>query len=300
MTGYMIPPTTGNYTISLGYIDDLGIINMSAGKFLSENCCDNFSPTGNVDGSNTVKSIWSSSGPTGTNQISLYLYAGVAYPLEIFYVNRGALGAITLTYTDPSGVTSSDFSGIIYHYDDIDSCEYRYDDTVILPWTGTTTSTTDYIYTTTTVFTNTYYGTASTFTGQLIVETHTTLTPAPRATSTSTQGYFGSSTTTTATSVTTVYSDGTLQSIETIYYVDVPDASVVTTTYTAWDGSSTSTYATSFTTVTGDDGLETISATYYVETPSAATTTISFTAGDVTSATTYSTTVATVTGDDGV
>ncbi|OBA21760.1 hypothetical protein HANVADRAFT_12094, partial [Hanseniaspora valbyensis NRRL Y-1626] len=120
MTGYMIPPTTGNYTISLGYIDDLGIINMSAGKFLSENCCDNFSPTGNVDGSNTVKSIWSSSGPTGTNQISLYLYAGVAYPLEIFYVNRGALGAITLTYTDPSGVTSSDFSGIIYHYDDID------------------------------------------------------------------------------------------------------------------------------------------------------------------------------------
>ncbi|OBA25426.1 hypothetical protein HANVADRAFT_11931, partial [Hanseniaspora valbyensis NRRL Y-1626] len=120
MTGYIIPPTTGNYTISLGYVDDLGILNLGAGKFLSGNCCGNFDITGDISGTNTVQSIWSSSGPTGTNQITAYLYAGVSYPVEVFHVNRGALGAITLTYKDPSGVVSSNFGGIVYHYNDLD------------------------------------------------------------------------------------------------------------------------------------------------------------------------------------
>ena len=57
VTSYMIPDTTGSFTISMGYIDDLGIINIGSGKFLSENCCNNFVSSGSVGGNNTVESL---------------------------------------------------------------------------------------------------------------------------------------------------------------------------------------------------------------------------------------------------
>ncbi|OBA26879.1 hypothetical protein HANVADRAFT_24164, partial [Hanseniaspora valbyensis NRRL Y-1626] len=118
VTGYMIPETSGSYTISMGYIDDLGIINIGSGKFLSQNCCNNFVSSGDVGGNNTVESVWSYEGPTGVNVISADLVANVAYPISIFYVNRGNLGSMSLTYTDPSGEVHSDFSGFVYHFDE--------------------------------------------------------------------------------------------------------------------------------------------------------------------------------------
>ena len=39
VTRYMIPETSGSYTISMAYIDELCIINIGSGKFFSQNCC---------------------------------------------------------------------------------------------------------------------------------------------------------------------------------------------------------------------------------------------------------------------
>lgn len=85
--------------------------------------------TGKVGGNNTVESLWSYSGPTGINVIFAGLVANVAYPVSIFYASRGSLGAMNLTYTDPSSKIYSDFSGFVYHFKKkINNCEYDYED----------------------------------------------------------------------------------------------------------------------------------------------------------------------------
>ena len=94
MNGYLVPNITGEYTLNLKYIDDLAIMNIGSHGFHVPNCCNNYSPTGDVSGNNTIQSIWTSSGPSGTNQIVLQLVAGVAYPIEFFFVNRGGAGGM--------------------------------------------------------------------------------------------------------------------------------------------------------------------------------------------------------------
>lgn len=101
MTGFLIPTTSGNHTIDMGYIDYLGIINIGAEKFLSENCCSNFNNTGSVLGDNTVESIWSYTGPTGVNRISADLVAGVAYPIGIFFCQQRKFGGYVFNLYRP-------------------------------------------------------------------------------------------------------------------------------------------------------------------------------------------------------
>lgn len=55
MNGYIIPEITGQYTLNLAYIDDLAIINVGSSNFKNTNCCDNFSPTGDVSGANKIQ-----------------------------------------------------------------------------------------------------------------------------------------------------------------------------------------------------------------------------------------------------
>lgn len=89
MNGYIVPSTSGTYKLTLEYINDVGIINLGSSSYKFPSCCNNYIPTGNVDGDNLVKSIWASDGPTGTNQIVVKLVAGVAYPNKFFYFNKG-------------------------------------------------------------------------------------------------------------------------------------------------------------------------------------------------------------------
>lgn len=189
MTSLLVPPTTGNYTITLNYVEDVGIVSLGSGNLLSESCCDNYSPTGSATANNKIYSNWTTSGPSGVNQITAYLYKGVSYPISIFYANVGNLGAIDLTYTDPSGTIQSDFSKILDGHFDIRDCSYKNIFETTLPWDQLTTASTTKSLQTTTQVLNTLVTPQVTYTEIIKIENRIVYTPIPTITSTTTTNY---------------------------------------------------------------------------------------------------------------
>ncbi|SSD62234.1 uncharacterized protein SCODWIG_03997 [Saccharomycodes ludwigii] len=241
-TGYFVPPTTGVYTIYLDYIDDLGVV--SFGADAAFRCCLQNS-TSITPRSYQIDSLWSSSGPTGVNQVSVALYAGVYYPLRVFYVNRQNIGGINFGYTDPDGVYHNDWSEVVYNFEDAsETCDApSANTTTYKPWTGT--------------YTSTIATSVLTTTGSDGIPTTSTIytveTPDMRATTTTYTPWTGTFTSTIGTSViTSIGSDGK-PTISTVYTVETPEADAVTTTYTPWTGAFTSTIGTSVTTSIGSD-----------------------------------------------
>ncbi|SSD61491.1 uncharacterized protein SCODWIG_03252 [Saccharomycodes ludwigii] len=229
-TGYFVPPTTGVYKIGIEYIDDLGIVSFGANSAFE--CCLQHS-TSTTPQSYQISSLWSSSGPSGVNEVSVTLNAGIYYPLRIFYVNRQNIAGMNFGYTDPDGVYHNDWSEVIYNFKDSDaSCDAPSgNSTTYIPWTGSVTSTIG-----TSIFTTT--GSDHTPTTSTI---YTVETPEHNGATTTYTPWTGSVTSTIGTSVfTTTGSDG-IPTTSTIYTVETPEHNGATTTYTPWTGSVTST-----------------------------------------------------------
>ncbi|KKA00950.1 hypothetical protein D499_0JG00100 [Hanseniaspora uvarum DSM 2768] len=258
MNGYIVPNVTGEYTLNLNYIDDLAIINIGANGFDSTNCCSNYSPTGDVSGNNTIQSIWASNGPTGINEISMILVAGVAYPIEFFFVNRGGAGAIEFEFTDPNGVVHRSFDGFIYHLSSKSVCNYVKKNVVTIEWdqpvTSYTTSTSSKVLTRT----NTYISDRPvTFSGTLINEDEIIYIPIPYVTT----HWTGTSTTSFTSYYVTTGTNGSPTS-SSIIVIETP----LKTTTTHWTGTGTTTVTSDFVT-TGTDGSSTSSTIIVIETP---------------------------------
>ncbi|KAL6931870.1 hypothetical protein ACO0R3_003337, partial [Hanseniaspora guilliermondii] len=285
MTGYMIPNITGQYIINLNYIDDLAIINIGSNGFKSPNCCGGYSPTSDVSGNNTIQSYWASTGPSGINKVALQLVAGIAYPIEVFYVNRGGAGGMQLEYTDPNGDSHTSFEGFVYHLANTAVCNYIEKHVTTIEWDHSSTlytSTSDSNFLTET---NSYLtDSAVTFTGTLVEETDIVYVPIPTV-----KTYWTGLNNVTSTSYSvTTDSDGS-HITSSIIYIRTPES----TTTQLWSGSFTST-TTSLSVTTGSDGKPTTSPIVVVETPES-TTTIPWTG---TGTTTVTSSVVT-TGTDG-
>lgn len=135
ITGYFLAKTTGTYSFNLDYIDDLAYVNVGAGKAFD--CCQ--------QGSSESKPApfdlfaqWASSKPTDSIQADLI--AGLYYPIRLFYVNRDYIGGLQFSYTDPSGVKSSNWDSYIFQAPDGSKCEAE-PATTTTPWDSTFTST---------------------------------------------------------------------------------------------------------------------------------------------------------------
>ena len=183
MNGYIVPNITGEYVLDVKYIDDLAIMNIGSNGFDSPNCCNNYSPTGDVSGNNTIQSIWTGSGPSGINQAVLNLVAGVAYPVEFFFVNRGGAGAMQFQYTDPNGDVHQSFEGFIYHFGTEAVCNYVEKHVFTLEWDQSTTSTSSLSATSILTQTNSYLSSSAvTYSGTNIDETEIIYVPIPTIT----------------------------------------------------------------------------------------------------------------------
>ncbi len=75
------------------------------------------------------------------NQIVLQLVAGVGYPIEFFYVNRGNLGAMQFEYIDPNGDVHQNFGGFVYQLSSDSVCSYINKRVITKEWDQPTTST---------------------------------------------------------------------------------------------------------------------------------------------------------------
>ncbi|OBA24826.1 hypothetical protein HANVADRAFT_27957, partial [Hanseniaspora valbyensis NRRL Y-1626] len=116
LNAYLVPTTTGVYSFNLGYIDDLAIVNLGDG--VSQIACCSIAQLDTAQAiphtQSQIESIWTAYGPSGTNTFTVTLTAGYMYPISFFYVNRAGEGGYDFTYTDPSGVTHSDWSSLAY------------------------------------------------------------------------------------------------------------------------------------------------------------------------------------------
>ncbi|KAF0271168.1 hypothetical protein FOG51_03868 [Hanseniaspora uvarum] len=264
LNGYLVPNITGNYTLNLNYIDDLAIMNIGSNGFNSPNCCDNYSPDGNVSGNNTIQSIWTPNGPSGINQIVLQLVAGVAYPIEFFYVNRGNLGAIQFEYIDPNGDVHQNFGGFVYQLSSDSVCSYINKRVITKEWDQPTTSTSFLNFTGFVTKTNNYLpGHTITYTGTIIKEDEVVYVPIPTVTT----YWTGLDTSTSTSYLTTTDTDGS-SITSSVIYIRTPEQ----TTTQLWTGTYTST-TTSDVVSTGTDGKETTSPIVVVETPESTITT---------------------------
>ena len=140
MVGLIIPPQSGKYTFHLNYIDDVGIVGIGSGLQNAADCCSNFNASGQVLEDAKISASWTESGPSSTNVLDITLLKGVAYPISVFYLNVGGLGAISVSYVDPNGVNHTDFSGLVYNKKDTSSCAYASITTSTLPWGQSKTS----------------------------------------------------------------------------------------------------------------------------------------------------------------
>ncbi|SSD60500.1 uncharacterized protein SCODWIG_02261 [Saccharomycodes ludwigii] len=96
-TGYFVPPSSGTYTFYLKYIDDLGVLSIGANSAFK--CC--LADSSGTDGTYQIRSIWTSEGPSGTNQIAIDMTEGVYYPIRVLHTNRQALGAVVMRQVEP-------------------------------------------------------------------------------------------------------------------------------------------------------------------------------------------------------
>ena len=219
-TGYFLAPETGTYTISMPLVDD------SAALFFGDpaafDCCSQ--NTDKVQSTNFTLSVikqWNQN--PGSATANLELTGGYYYPMRFIYTNVFTYAQLEFFITTPSGEKQTDFTDMLYSFEDDASEPCPAIVTTTEPWTGTdTTTTTDNAFsgstqtihvltptTATTTTTEPWTGTAvstSTETGSGLTEIVHILTPTPSLVSTTTTGWTGTFTTTysTETSVVTV------------------------------------------------------------------------------------------------
>ncbi|KAL6945531.1 hypothetical protein ACO0OE_002500 [Hanseniaspora uvarum] len=175
-----------------------------------------------------------------TNVLDINLLKGVAYPISVFYLNVGGLGAISISYVDPNGVNHTDFSGLVYNKKDTSSCAYA---TFVV-----NKATRDITYT-----------------EEVDYITEIKYTPVPVVDSTANSYISGSSSTTLTTIVTSLSSGGTLAEMSTLYVIGIPSKFSTLYTTTDWTGTYTAT-TTSGVVITGTDNKVTTSPIVIIET----------------------------------
>ncbi|XDT36759.1 Hypothetical protein J6899_02792 [Nakaseomyces glabratus] len=143
LTGYFVPPVSGEYTFSLEGSDDAAIIFIANPSTFK---CGNIEdwPTPNEADISVTDTIHTSR--------TLYMVEGVAYPIRIAYYNGLSIGKLQASFTDPRGVRRVDWNGYIWRYDSCDTCSY------VPPPTVVTTETSSWVLNPTT--TGTSYSTA--------------------------------------------------------------------------------------------------------------------------------------------
>ncbi|SSD61605.1 uncharacterized protein SCODWIG_03366 [Saccharomycodes ludwigii] len=137
ISGYFLAPETGNYTFTLGNVDD------SSGLLFGQNafgCCEqnNITSTTTDFFINAIKGLFS--GQEASISKSMNLIAGSYYPLRIVFTNALTKASLNFTATLPSGTVLSDFENYVYTFDEEESYCPAYS-TKTVPWTGTFTST---------------------------------------------------------------------------------------------------------------------------------------------------------------
>ncbi|SSD59478.1 uncharacterized protein SCODWIG_01239 [Saccharomycodes ludwigii] len=280
-TGYFLPTISGSYKFTIGYVDDLAIVSIGGGT--AYDCC-MASDSSEYLKSYQINSIWSSSGPTGVNNLVIDLVAGVYYPIRLFHTNRQWAGGLTFGYTDPNGNYTNYWNNTVYTLPDAEEVCNATTVTTTVPWGQS------YTTTKTTVQPITISSTTKEVIN-VIVET-------PQVVSTTTKKWTGSFTSTYATSLfTTTRSDG-VSITSTVIYVETPNDE--STTYTPWTGAFTSTIGTSVTTSIGSDGIPTTSTIYTVETPTSNDVSTTYTPWTGAFTSTIGTSVTTSIGSDGI
>lgn len=175
-TGYFYAPTTGDYTFFLEYIDDYAVVTFGGEDAFT--CCKGST---SVDKTTTfdLSAMWTSGNKVGgSSSLTSHLYAGVFYPIRLFFSQTNNAGGLKFYYTDPEGVTHKEFEDVIYSIDDQPESCPEIIVTTTLPWTGSYTTT---AYTVDSTYTNSE-GTLTT--GRVVVVE----TPLPVTTTTKTFG----------------------------------------------------------------------------------------------------------------
>lgn len=139
--GYFIPPKSGTYTFALYLTDD------GSAMFLGNDAafpCGNITSWSNPTNDQVSVSDYDPKKKT----LTVYMVAGVAYPLRIAYYNREKGGSLTASFVDPDGLTHSDWNGYIWTLPSCDNCKYS------PPPMETTTTSSAYVLekTTSTIF----------------------------------------------------------------------------------------------------------------------------------------------------
>ncbi|KAL6950719.1 hypothetical protein ACO0OE_001206 [Hanseniaspora uvarum] len=201
----------------------------------SGDCCSNFNASGQVIQGSSIFSVWTQSGPSGTNVLDTNLLQGVAYPIPVFYLNVGNRGTISVSYIDPNGVNHTDFGGFVYNKKDTSSCAYASITTSTLPWGQSKTSYTT-TSTTKTAFVVNKATRGITYTEEVDYITEIKYTPVPAVVSTANSYISGSSLTTLTTIVTSLSSGGTLAEMSTLYVIGIPSKFSTLYTATYWTG----------------------------------------------------------------
>ncbi|KAL6943329.1 hypothetical protein ACO0OE_003210 [Hanseniaspora uvarum] len=235
MVGLIIPLQSGKPSFHLNYIDDLGIVSIGWGLQNSGDCCSNFNASGQVIQGSSIFSVWTQSGPSGTNVLDINLLQGVAYPISVFYLNVGNRGTISVSYIDPNGVNHTDFGGFVYNKKDTSSCAYASITTSTLPWGQSKTSYTT-TSTTKTAFVVNKATRGITYTEEVDYITEIKYTPVPAVVLTANSYISGSSSTTLTTIVTSLSSGGTLTEMSTLYVIGIPSKFSTLYTATYWTG----------------------------------------------------------------
>ncbi|KAH7585953.1 hypothetical protein J7297_02982 [Nakaseomyces glabratus] len=143
LTGYFVPPTSGEYTFSLEGSDDAAIIFIANPSTFKCGHVDDW-PTAYDNDVTVTDSIHTTR--------TIYMIEGVAYPIRIAYYNGLSLGKLQASFTDPEGVKRVDWNGYIWRYDACDTCSY------VPPPTVVTTESSSWVLNPTT--TGTSYSTA--------------------------------------------------------------------------------------------------------------------------------------------
>ncbi|SGZ41852.1 uncharacterized protein HGUI_04053 [Hanseniaspora guilliermondii] len=266
INGYVVPKTSGQYTFTLGYSDDLTMFFIGNGN-TPIGCCETSENSVGVDRQKAqIARNYSANNPIS---YSAELTKGFAYPVSIFYVNIDNVGYYSLTYTDPEGVTHEDWTGFAYGIDDTsdsDTCYFQNTYSTTTLWTETEPSLTTVTHNATTVTTI-----PSTNGVPEIIETIISQSidieefdPMPRSTTTVYTPYTGISTLTS----TTITSNFGNTSLGMYVIVETPESTVTT----PWTGTDSTTVYTQ-TVITGTDGNPTTSPIVVVETPESTITT---------------------------
>lgn len=109
-SGWFVPTETGDHTFKIGQTDDGTSIEIYEDNYSL--CC------GTIVHRTLIQNLQIYDNEH-TRQQSVYLEAGVPYPMKIVYFNKDAVAIQSVSFTDPSGNIHNNFEGYAKYYNDV-------------------------------------------------------------------------------------------------------------------------------------------------------------------------------------